>query len=138
LFVHAPELSEVPAELPSGPYRDALELANQATFSEAELDAYQKVTDEIEQVRELAAAKWAEGEAKGEAKGRAEGEAKGEAKGKAAALLAFLGARGISVSDKARAHIEACQDAPTLDHWITRAATSASAEEVIASPAQPS
>jgi len=136
LFAHAPELSEVPAELPSGPYRDALELANQATFSEAELDAYQKVWDEIQQVRELVDAKWAEGEAKGRSEGKAEGKAEGEAKGKAAALLAFLGARGISVSDKARAHMEACQDAPTLDHWITRAATAASAEEVIASTAQ--
>ena len=34
LFVHAPDLSEVPVDLPAGPYRDALELANQATFSE--------------------------------------------------------------------------------------------------------
>ena len=124
LFVHAPELSEVPVDLPAGPYRDALELANQATFSEAELDAYQKVSDEIQQVRELVDAKWAEGEAKG----RAEGEA--------AALLAFLGARGIFVSDKVRAQMEACQDAPTLDHWITRAVTAASAEEVIASTAE--
>jgi len=32
LFVYAPELAEVPAELPA-PYRDALELANQATFA---------------------------------------------------------------------------------------------------------
>jgi len=32
--------------------------------------------------------------------------------------------------------MEACQDAPTLDHWITRAATAASAEEVIASTAE--
>src|ERR1700712_4005375 len=81
------DLSEVPAELPAGPYRDALELANQATFSEAELDAYQKVRDEIQQVRELADAKWAEGEAKGrvegEAKGRVEGEAKGRVEGEA-------------------------------------------------------
>src|ERR1700712_5499667 len=87
LFVHAPKLTEVPVELPSGPYRDALELANQATFSEGELDAYQKVRDEIQQVRELADAKWAEGEAKGrvegEAKGRVEGEAKGRVEGEA-------------------------------------------------------
>jgi hypothetical protein len=76
------------------------------------------VVDEIQQVRELAEAKWAEG----------------EASGKSAAILAFLAARGISVSDETRAHIEACVDAPTLDRWIARAATAASAEEVIAAP----
>src|SRR5271154_6270878 len=65
LFVHAPELSEVPADLPPGPYREALELANEATFSQEERGAYQKVIDEIQQVRELADAKLAEGEIKG-------------------------------------------------------------------------
>jgi hypothetical protein len=55
LFVHAPELTEVPADLSPGPYREALELANKATFTQEELDAYQKVIDEIQQVRELAA-----------------------------------------------------------------------------------
>jgi hypothetical protein len=48
LFVHAPELTEVPAELPPGPYREALELANESTFTQEERDAYQKVIDEIE------------------------------------------------------------------------------------------
>jgi hypothetical protein len=37
------------------------------------------------------------------------------------------------VSNEVRARIETCNDAPTLDLWITRAATAASAEQVIAS-----
>jgi predicted transposase/invertase (TIGR01784 family) len=147
LFVHAPELTEVPPELP-GPHREALELANKATFTEAELEAYQKVIDEIQQVRELAEAKWAEGFAKGETTGFAKGEttgfakgettgfAKGEtagfAKGKIAAVLAVLKARGVAVSAEIRARIEACGDPATLDQWIARAATAASAEDVIA------
>src|SRR5277367_5925910 len=48
IFVHAPELTEMPPDLPPGPHREALELANQTTFSRAELDAYQKVMDEIQ------------------------------------------------------------------------------------------
>lgn len=33
LFVHAPELTDVPADLAPGPWREALELANQAKFT---------------------------------------------------------------------------------------------------------
>jgi len=120
LFVHAPELTEVPPDLPPGPYREAVELANQATFTPSELEAYRKVMDEIQQAREY-----------GEAK-EAEGFARGVAKGKAAAILAVLGARGISVSDEVRAQIEGCREAATLDRWITHAATAASGEEVVA------
>jgi hypothetical protein len=52
LFVHAPELTSVPADLPPGPYREAVELANEATFTLGELEAYRKVMDEIQQARE--------------------------------------------------------------------------------------
>ena len=132
LFVHAPELTEVPADLPAGPYREALELANEATFTRGELDAYRKVMDEIQQAREYGAAQRAEGKAEGEARGEARGEAKGIAKGKADAVLAVLTARGLLVSDEARARIEACTDVATLDRWIARAATVSSTEEVFA------
>jgi hypothetical protein len=128
LFVHAPELTEVPPELPPGPYREALELANKATFTEAELEAYQKVTDEIQQVRDLAEAKLAEGLAKGEIKGKIEG--------KIEAVLAILAARGVSVSAEVRAQIEACSEPATLDRWVARAVTAASAEDVIEPPAK--
>jgi len=57
LFVHAPELTEIPSDLPPGPYRDAVELANEATFTSLELDAYQRVMDEIQQAREYGEAK---------------------------------------------------------------------------------
>jgi PD-(D/E)XK nuclease family transposase len=136
LFVHAPELTEVPADLPPGPYREALELANEATFTPAELEAYRKVMDEIQQAREYGAAQRAEGEAtgfaKGEAAGLAKGEAKGEAKGKAAAVLAVLSARGLPVSNEARTRIETCTDVAMLDLWISRAATVSSTEGVFA------
>ena len=123
LFVHAPELNEVPADLPQGPFREALELADKATFTQEELDAYQKVIDEIQQVRDLAEAKWAEG--------RAEGETAGSIKTMAAAILAVLHARGIGIDSEVRAHIMACPDAATLERWLTRAVTAESAASVI-------
>jgi len=126
LFVHAPELTEVPADLAPGPYGDALELANKAKFTVAELQAYEKARDEIRQVLEIAEARWAEGLAEGETRG----ETRGEVKAKVAAILAFLAARGVAVSDEVHARIEACKDAASLDRWIVRAATAASAEEI--------
>jgi hypothetical protein len=93
--------------------------------------AYRKVTDEIQQVRELAKAKWTEGEAVGFAKGKAEGKAEGIA----ASVLAILTTRGLAVSPEARARIQACQDVPTLERWLARALTAASTEEVLAAPA---
>ncbi len=122
LFVHAPELAEVPIDLPPGPHREALALANEATFSQTEMEAYRKVMDEIQQAREY-----------GEMK-EAEGFAKGETAAKAAAVLAILSARGLVASDEARARIAACADVGMLARWITRAATAASSEEIFAEP----
>jgi flagellar biosynthesis/type III secretory pathway protein FliH len=138
LFVHAPQLTAMPDDLLPGPHRAALELANKATFTPDELDAYRKVIDEIHQVQELADAKWAEGKSIGHAEGHAEGHksglAEGAVAGKIAAILAVLGARGIAVAAQDRARIESCRDLVTPDRWITRAATAASVEEVLAPP----
>src|SRR5207237_7203191 len=87
LLVHAPELKEMPLDLPPGPYRDAMDLANEATFTDLELEAYRKVMDEIQQAREY-----------GEAQ-RAEGLAEGELKGKRDALLRLLVRAGIEPTD---------------------------------------
>ncbi|EYF05382.1 Hypothetical protein CAP_3299 [Chondromyces apiculatus DSM 436] len=114
----------MPAELPPGPHRAALELANEATFSPQELDAYRKVMDEIQQLREYGEAKRTEGEAAG--------FEKGQAAGKAEAVLAVLAARGIAVDDKSQARILACTDAGTLDQWIGRATTASVVEAVFA------
>lgn len=126
---HAPDLTEVPKDMPPGPHREAVELANEATFTQTELEAYRKVRDEIQQAREYGDAKRAEGFAEGETAGFT----KGETAGKVTALLAFLAARGLTVSEEVRARIEACKDAETLNQWIARAVTATSADEVVAS-----
>jgi PD-(D/E)XK nuclease family transposase len=124
LFVHAPELAEVPPDWPAGPYRAALELANQATFTQSELDAYRKVFDEIQQVRDLAEAKWAEG--------KAEGLAEGEVKAKREALYRLLLRAGLAVTDDDRARIEACTDPATLDRWFDNVLGASSTADVLA------
>ena len=43
----------MPADLTPGPYGDALELANKAKFTVAELQAYEQARDEIRQVLEI-------------------------------------------------------------------------------------
>jgi PD-(D/E)XK nuclease family transposase len=118
LFVNAPLLTAVPADLPPGPHRDALELANEATFSQAELDAYRKVMDEIQQAREY-----------GEVK-RAEGMVEQAARN----LLTVLRVRGIVVPDAARERIVAEKDPSLLERWLERAIVAASVAEVIDEP----
>jgi predicted deacylase len=109
-------MAEIPADLPPGVYREAVELANEATFTSLELDAYQKVMDEIQQARE-----YGEGE-----------RAEGKAEGKAQAILAFLEARGVVVGSETRERIAACTDEAILNRWIARAAVATTAAEVIA------
>src|SRR5262249_15850580 len=123
-------------------------LANEATFTPTEVDAYHKVMDEIQQAREYGAAQRAEGVAEGDAAGFARGDAAGFARGKAAgvaegksagvaevkaaAILAILAMRGVPVSHEARALIEACTDLAMIDRWISRVASVASTEEIFA------
>lgn len=57
--------------------------------------------------------------------------ARGEVRAEARALLKFLAARGIPVTEANRARILACTDIPTLDRWVERAATAKTAEEVL-------
>ena len=136
LFVHAPELTEVPVEVVPGAYREALELANKATFTQEELDAYQRVRDEIMQVAVIAAARWAEGKAEGIAEGITEGRksgiAEGELKGKRDTLIRLLARAGIALTEGDRARIQGCNDAATLDRWVDNVFGAKSAADVLA------
>ncbi|WP_437759925.1 Rpn family recombination-promoting nuclease/putative transposase [Sorangium sp. So ce1389] len=124
-FREARNLDVVPSALSEGPFRDALEVTRTATFTPEEWEVYER-------------AKMAEQDARGALTvARQEGHESGQLSGRAAALLAFLAARGISVSSEARARIDACKSPATLDRWILRAATAASVDEVLAEPADP-
>ncbi|MFO0759318.1 MAG: Rpn family recombination-promoting nuclease/putative transposase [Byssovorax sp.] len=119
LFVHAPELTEVPADLPPGPYREAVELANESTFSAAERDAYRRVIDEIQQAREYGAAQRAEGKNEGKIETRRE------------TLLRLLSRAGIALAADEQARIEASMDPDILDRWIDNVFGATSAADVL-------
>jgi predicted transposase/invertase (TIGR01784 family) len=123
LFVHAPELTDVPADLVRGPYGEALDLANQSKFTKLQLEAYEKVRDEIMQVIEIAAARFAEGEAKG--------KREGEIKGKVESLMRLLTRTKISLTQDEEVRIKTCRDAATLDRWIENVIGAQSAADVL-------
>jgi predicted transposase/invertase (TIGR01784 family) len=54
---------------------------------------------------------------------RAEGKAEGKAEGEARAVLAFLEARGISVTEEQRLQILECLDLDRLNAWVRKAVT---------------
>jgi len=65
-------------------------------------------------------------------RGRAEGEARGRAEGEAAMLLRVLAARGFTVPDDIRQHVQSCTDIAQLEAWGDRAVTATSIDEIFA------
>lgn len=97
----------------------ALELANQAKFTPAELQAYEKARDEIRQVLEIAAEREASGFAKGEINARRN------------TLLRLLSRAGIALTDDDRGRIQACADTATLDRWTDNILGAKTAADVL-------
>jgi hypothetical protein len=56
-------------------------------------------------------------------RGKKEGKKEGRAEGEAEAILLFLDARNLAVSDAERERITGCTDLKQLKKWVTRAAT---------------
>jgi hypothetical protein len=69
-------------------------------------------------------------QALGRSEGEALGRSEGEAKGKAEAVLAFLMARGLDVTEAVEERIQACDNLTLLDRWVRAAATVTCAEEL--------
>ena len=64
-----------------------------------------------------------QGEIDAETKGREKWRNEGRGEGRAASVLTVAQARQLPVSEEARQRILSCNDIPTLDRWIVRAAT---------------
>ncbi|WP_113698651.1 hypothetical protein [Nonomuraea lactucae] len=65
-------------------------------------------------------------------KGREEGEAKGRVEGEIDALFTVLDARGVAMTEEARARITGCTDLSQVQRWIRRAVTAASLDDLFA------
>jgi hypothetical protein len=72
-----------------------------------------------------------EGEAKGLREGEARGLREGELKGKAEAIFKVLARRGLELSPRVRATIEASRDQAELDRWFDRAFSAKTAAAVV-------
>jgi predicted transposase/invertase (TIGR01784 family) len=109
LFTAAPLLTATTvAEEPFTPeQRAALELANEATFSEEELDAYRKARDEVQQMVQYGK----DAVARGHREGREEGVREGREAGLAPLLRLFERKLGRVVSGTERATLLARLDA---------------------------
>ncbi len=129
LFTAAPLLdaSTVAAEPFTDAQRAALALANEASFSPEELEAYHKARAEVAQMVQYGK----DNASRGYTRGEADGRVTGKAEGKAEAVLAILGARGIAVSEEQRAAITAVVEAERLDRWIARALVVSTAAEIL-------
>ncbi|MET9799272.1 hypothetical protein [Streptomyces sp. NPDC006368] len=66
----------------------------------------------------------------GRAEGREEGRTQGRAESRAEDLLLVLEQRGMDIPDGARERITHCDDAELLRHWLTRAVTAPTLEDV--------
>lgn len=96
LFRFGKTLDAVPAGL-SEPQRSALALAEEATFTLAESEAYRRASDEIEQARQLAEDSLR--------RGLREGEEKGLDKGRREAIFDLADVFGLGVTDAQRARL---------------------------------
>ena len=74
----------------------------------------------------------AQGHSEGMERGLAQGLAQGLARGLAEGVLAVLDARGVPVSEAARATIAACEDIAVLRGWMAGAAHVASGDALVA------
>jgi hypothetical protein len=126
LFVHAPQLTAIPPDLSPGPYRSALELANKASFTPGELDAYRRVIDEIQQAEELAEVK----RAQGRVEGRVEGRAEGLIEGKRDSLLRLVERAGLRLTHAEQERITTCMDLAAIDRWFDNALTAKTVADV--------
>jgi hypothetical protein len=62
---------------------------------------------------------------------RLDGFREGEAKGKAESVLTILATRGLTVTEAQRSRLLACTDLLQLDHYLQRALTAESTEDVL-------
>ena len=115
-FREAKNLEVVPPALSEGPFREALEIARRATFTEGELAEYDH-------------SKMAEQDERG-AISLAHKE--GELKGKRDALFVLLASAGIVLTDDDRERIDAYSDTATLSRWLGGVFGAKTASDVLA------
>ncbi|WP_407757876.1 Rpn family recombination-promoting nuclease/putative transposase [Archangium sp.] len=137
-FREASNLEMVPEVLAEQPFRDALEAARAAGFTEEEWDAYIRAGMALQDERgALSLARkqgLQEGRQEGLQEGRQEGLQEGRQEGLRAmrtALYELLRQRGLSPGAQQQARVEGCEDLSTLQRWLVQALTATSATDAL-------
>jgi predicted transposase/invertase (TIGR01784 family) len=118
-FREARNLRVVPEELAERPYKDALEAARAAGFTEEEWDEYIREGMAIQDERGALAL------------AAREGEQRGEQRGMRGALAEILRQRGVPLSPVEQTRLESCEDLGTLRRWLVQALTATTAAEAL-------
>ncbi|WP_224361000.1 Rpn family recombination-promoting nuclease/putative transposase [Hyalangium versicolor] len=129
-FREAPSLQMVPEVLAERPFRDALEAARAAGFTEEEWETYLRAGMAIQDERGALSL----AEKQGHQRGRLEGMEEGQEAGRRAlrtSIRKVLQKRGLSLEPQQEALLESCMDLGTLERWLDQALTAASAPEAL-------
>jgi predicted transposase/invertase (TIGR01784 family) len=140
-FREAPNLHVFPEELAERPFRDALEAARAAGFSEEEWEAYLRANMAIQDERGALSLAVKQGHQQGKEEGLQEGLQKGLQEGLQKGLHAMRTAirnifrkRGWTVAPQQEARLDGCTDLGTLERWLVQALTAASTAEALRDP----
>ncbi len=113
-FREARNFEVIPPALSEGPFREALEIARKATFTNAEWEEYER--SKMAEQDERGAISLARREGKDE--GRAEGKLEGKLEGKRDTLLRLLVRAGIEITENDHERIQTCAETTLLDRWV--------------------
>jgi predicted transposase/invertase (TIGR01784 family) len=122
-FREASNLDVVPKVLAEQPFKDALEAARVARFTDEEWEAYIRAGIAIQDERGALSLARKEG--------LTQGLTQGELKGLRASIRKILRKRGLAPSPQEDTLLEACADVPTLERWLEQALTAPSAREAL-------
>ena len=113
-FREARNFEVIPPALSEGPFREALEIARKATFTNAEWEEYER--SKMAEQDERGAISLARRE--GKLEGRAEGKLEGKLEGKRDTLLRLLVRAGIEITENDHERIQTCAETTLLDRWV--------------------
>ena len=130
-FREATNLEVIPPALSKGPVREALEVARKSTFSERELEDYERAKMAEQDERGAISLARQEARSEGIREGIKEGRRSGLLEGKRETLLRLLARAGVDVTDESNSHIAACSDVTTLDRWCENVIGAKHIDEVL-------
>jgi predicted transposase/invertase (TIGR01784 family) len=138
-FREAGNLEILPEALSEHPFKDALEAARVARFTEEEWDAYIRAGMAIQDERgalSLALKQGLEqgleqGLARGLAQGKQEGRLEGKLETLRESIRKLLSLRGLPMGPPEQTRLQACTDLATLERWFAQVLSAGSASEAL-------